>query len=441
LNKSAPNQNELDPLERETIRRVTWRLMPLLMLGMFVALLDRANIGMAATTMNKALGFSPAVFGFGAGIFFISYFLAEIPSNLILNKVGARRWIARIMLTWGLVSGLTAFVWDEWSFYGVRLLLGLAEAGFYPGVVLYMTWWFPSHYRTRMLAYFGAASNMASVIGPPVGGLLMEMNGVWGFEGWRWLFVVEAIPAVILAFLVWRYQTDRPQEATWLRPDQRNWLSKRLEAENAHRETIHKFSLAETLVSPKIWLLSLAFFGQNITYYGVIFFIPLIVQGLGVSTTWVGSVSGIPYLFAVVAMIYWGWHSDHTGERLWHCIAACLLCSAGLAAGVFIGVGQPVLTMIALCLAVAGNRAILTVFWSLPTAFLTGTAAAGGIAMINALGNLGGWVGPSLFGMVKQATGSSDIALASLALATVVSAIALLMVGHDRRLEKNPQRG
>jgi MFS family permease len=431
----------VDPLERETIGRVTWRLMPLLMLGWACAFLDRANVGMAATTMNRQLGFSPSVFGFGAGLFFFSYFIAEIPSNLILNRIGARRWIARILFTWGIVSGLSAFVWDEWSFYGLRFVLGLAEAGFYPGAVLYMTWWFPSHYRTRMLALFGASSAVASIIGPPIGGLLMEMNGALGVQGWQWLFIMEALPSVIMSMVTWRLLTDRPNDAAWLRPEQRNWLNERLESERAQREAIHKFSLGEAFSNPKIWLLTVAYFGQNMVNYGLTFFLPLIVQGLGVSTSWIGVVSALPFVFGLVAMLYWGWHSDATGERMWHTAGACLLCSAALGACVVIGPGHPVATMIALTVGVISQRSLLAVFWALPTALLTGTAAAGGIAMINALGNLGGWAGPSLFGVVKDATGSTNIALFALALSTVVSAIALLLAGHDRRLERIPRRG
>ena len=198
-------------IEQQTIRRVAWRLMPLLMLGYFCAYLDRSNIGMAAPAMIADLHFSPSVFGFGAGIFFLGYFIAEVPSNLILNRVGARRWIARILITWGIISGLTAFVWNDTSFYGVRLLLGLVEAGFYPGVVLYMTWWFPSSYRTRMIALFQSASVISLIIGPPVGGLLLHMNGIWGLTGWQWLYLIEALPSIAMCFVIWRLLTDRPR--------------------------------------------------------------------------------------------------------------------------------------------------------------------------------------------------------------------------------------
>src|ERR1035437_5057149 len=239
----VPAMSGVDPLERETIKRVAWRLMPLLMLGYFCAYLDRSNVGMAALTMNRQLGFSSAVFGFGAGVFFLGYFLAEIPSNLILNMVGARRWLPRLMITWGVIAGLTAFAWNDWSFYGIRFVLGLAEAGFFPGVVLYLTWWFPSYYRSRMMAVFLSANVVSLIIGPPIGGLLLQTDGVLGLHGWQLLFIVEALPAVIMSAVIWRLLTDRPADAAWLRPEQRIWLSERLAAERAQREAIRKYSL------------------------------------------------------------------------------------------------------------------------------------------------------------------------------------------------------
>jgi ACS family tartrate transporter-like MFS transporter len=440
MDANAAKGGGVEPIERATIQRVAWRLIPLLMLGYFCAYLDRSNVGMAATTMSPDLGFSNAVFGFGAGVFFFGYFLAEIPSNLILNKVGARRWIARILITWGVVAALTAFVWNEWSFYSIRFLLGLAEAGFYPGVVLYLTWWFPSYYRSRMMALFQSASVVSLFIGPPIGGLLLQLHGILGLQGWQWLFITEAVPPILMCFVTWVLLTDKPADATWLKPDQKAWLNERLASERAQREAIRTYSLGEAFSNPKIWLLTVAYFGQNVAGYGLVFFLPLIVKGLGVPTNWIGLASALPYLCAFVAMIYWGWHSDLTGERTWHVVAACLLCSAGLAACTLIGLGHPVVTMIALCLAVMGQQSIAPTFWSIPSAMLTGAAAAGGIAMINAVGNLGGWLGPTVYGVVKDMTGSTDLGLLCLAAAPVISAIALVAAGHDRRLERIPPR-
>jgi ACS family tartrate transporter-like MFS transporter len=435
-----PTAREIHPLEKETMWRVAWRLMPLLMCGFFCSSLDRANVGMAALTMNKQLGFSSAVFGFGAGVFFFGYFLAEIPSNLVLNKVGARLWIARIMITWGIISGLTAFVWSDWSFYIVRFFLGLSEGGFFPGAILFMTWWFPSYYRGRMFAMFSSAAVVSLFIGPPIGGLLMLMNGILGLAGWQWLFIMEALPAIVMAVVMFQMLTDRPAEATWLRPDQRTWLAERLASERTQREAVHKYSLGEAFCNPKIWLLSVAWFGQNVATYGLVIFMPLIVKGLGASTNMIGLVSAVPYVFALVGMNYWGWHSDRTGERTWHAAGAWLVCAAGMGTCILIGTGHPVLMMLALIVAATACPSANPVFWALPTALLSGAAAAGGIAMINAIGNLGGWLGPWMFGLVKDATGSDSIALLCLALAPVMSAVVILLVGHDRRLERIPPR-
>jgi MFS family permease len=432
--------SSVEPIERETIRRVAWRLIPLIMVGYFCSYLDRSNVGMAAPTMTPDLGFSNAVFGFGSGLFFLGYCMTEIPSNLALNYFGARRWLARILITWGIISGLTAFVWNDWSFYLVRFFLGIAEAGFYPGICLYLIWWFPSYYRGRMMALFTGSGTISLFIGPPIGGLLLYLDGLAGLHGWQWLFIVEAVPPVIMCFVVWHLLTDRPKDATWLRPDQKAWLIERLASEDAQREAIHKFTLGQMFAYPKMWLLALAYFGYNSAGYGLTFFLPLIVKGLGVSTGWIGVVSALPFLCGFIAMLCWSYHSDITGERLWHVIGACLLCAAGLATSIFIGLGHPVITMLALILAGVGSTCTPAVFWTLPSAILTGTAAAGGLAMIGAIGNLGGWLGPSVYGLVKDATGSTEIGLLCLAAAPIISTIALLIAGHDSRLERIPTR-
>jgi ACS family tartrate transporter-like MFS transporter len=430
----------IEPIERQTMRRVSWRLMPLLMLGYFCAYLDRSNVGMAATTMIGDLHFSNAVFGFGAGLFFLGYFLAEIPSNLILNKVGARRWLARILLTWGIIAALTAFVWNEWSFYGNRVLLGLAEAGFYPGVLLYLTWWFPSYYRTRMMGLFQSASVISLFIGPPIGGLLLQLHGLAGLHGWQWLYVLEGLPPIITCVIVYMLLTDRPHDAKWLTTEQRTWLQTRLDAEQAQKEAVRTFSLVQAFTNYKTWLLTIAYFGQNISSYGLVFFLPLIVKGLGVGPSWIGITAALPYICAFFAMIAWGYHSDITGERTWHVAGAALVAAGGLATCVIIGVGHPVITMIALCVAMMGQQSLVPTFWSIPSAMLTGVAAAGGLAMINAVGNLGGWFGPSVYGIIKDATGSANLGLLFLAVGPLITAICAVTVGHDRRLERTPAR-
>ncbi len=429
----APTVREITRLEHETIRRVAWRLLPLLMLGMFCSWLDRTNVGMAGPTMIPDLKFSNTIFGFGSGLFFLGYFLFEVPSNLILNKVGARRWIARIMLTWGIAAGLTGFVWNGWSYYIIRFLLGLAEAGFFPGIVLYLTWWFPTCYRARMQAIFYSAGTISLFIGPPIGGLLLQLNGWLGLHGWQWLFIVEALPPIALSVAIWQLLTDRPAEAAWLRPDQRAWLAERMASELAEREAIHKYSLGEVFYNPRVWLLSLTWFGMSASNYGLAFFLPLIVKGLGVSQGMIGVVSGLPFVFALFAMLLWSWHSDRTGERTWHVASAFVVCAAGLAACILIGTSHPVVTMGALIVAAIGLVSTSPCFWAIPGTMLTGAAAAGGIAMINALAGLGGWFGPTMFGMVKDATGSDNIALLALAALPLVSALAVVGAGYERR--------
>ena len=428
----------LEPLERETVNRVVWRLMPILMLGYFCAYLDRVNVGFAGLTMMKALGFSAAVFGFGGGVFFVGYFLAEIPSNLFLNKVGARRWIARILFTWGIISGLTAFVWNDYSFYGIRFLLGLAEAGFYPGIVLYLTWWFPSYYRSRMMAIFQSASVISLIVGPPVSAWLLTLDGMFGLAGWQWLFLVEALPPLIMCFVTWFLLTDHPKDAKWLRPEQREWLQGRLDSEQQQREAVHRYGLGEAMSNPRVWLLTLVYFGQNVSNYGLLIFLPQIVKSFGISTQMTGWVSAIPFVFAAMAMIFWGFRSDRSGNRATYVAGASALCAAGLAACIFIGTSHPVWMMVALILGIMGQQSIAPTFWPLPTAMLSGIAAAGGIALINSVGNLGGFLGPYMFGLIKDSSGSDTIALLALAAAPVMCTVILLSLGHDRRLERIP---
>lgn len=373
-----------DSLERETMHRVTWRLLPVLMLGYFCASLDRANIGMAATTMKPALHFSNAQFGFGAGIFFLGYLLMEIPSNLILNRFGARLWIARILMTWGIVSGLTALVWNAEGFYLVRFVLGLTEAGFFPGVLLYITWWFPARYRSRMVAWFMSAGVLSQILGPPIGGLLLRMHGLLGVAGWQWLFIIEALPSLVTGALVLRLLIDRPRNARWLSPDARDWLENRLAAERAQQEAVHTYSLGGAFRSVKVWLLTFVEFGHQYAGYGLVFFMPLIVKGLGVSRNWIGPVAAIPFLFGFIAMILWSRSSDRSGERVWHASSTMFIVTVAMIACKFIGTAHPVLLMAVLCIAVIGNQSFAPCFWSIPGTMLTGTAAAGGIAMIPA---------------------------------------------------------
>ncbi|HUN39844.1 MAG TPA: MFS transporter [Acetobacteraceae bacterium] len=426
-------------LERQTMARVGRRLLPLLIACYFVAYLDRVNVGFAALTMNKALHFSSAVYGFGGGIFFIGYFIFEVPSNMMLAKVGARLWIARILITWGIISGCTALISGPVSFYSVRFLLGLAEAGFFPGIILYLTWWFPSYYRSWITGIFMAAIPLSNILGSIVSGFLLNLDGFAGIAGWQWLFVLEAVPAVILGIAFWAFMTDWPADAHWLAPEQRNWLIARLESEKARRESIRNYSLKQALMDKRVLLLSLVYFGGTFSGYGIVLFQPQIVHRLAAGFGATGLINAIPYVFGACAMILWGRHSDRTGERPRHVAIAYAVGAAGLIATGLMT--DPIMTMTMLVVASIGQSSTGPTFWSLPTAMLSGTAAAGGIALINALGNLGGFFGPYLFGLIKDATGGSfTFGLIALALGPIVSALLVLALGHDRRLEHIPGR-
>jgi len=426
--------DDAETLERETMRRVARRLLPLLMLCYFVAYLDRVNVGFAALTMNRTLGFNPAVYGFGSGVFFLGFFVFEVPSNVLLARIGARVWIARIMVTWGVISALTACIAGPLSFWGVRFALGLAEAGFFPGIILYLTWWFPSRHRSRIVAMFMAAIPLANATSSLASGPLLGLDGRLGLAGWQWLFLLEALPAVLLGVVVHVWLTDRPDDAAWLPPEQRQWLVGRLAAERRQRESIRRYSLPAALTNRRVLLLSLAYFGSTFSGYGLTLFQPQIVHRLVGGLGRTGLVNSIPYLFAAAAMVLWGQHSDRTGERPRHAAAAWLLAAAGLIATGL--AADPVLTMTTLVFAAMGQTSAYPAFWALPTAMLSGTAAAGGIALINALGNLGGFVGPSVFGLIKGATGGDTIALLALAAGPILSAAIVLALGHDRRLER-----
>jgi MFS family permease len=425
-------------IEQATMRRVTRRLVPLLIACYCVAYLDRVNVSFAGLTMNRDLHLSASVFGFGAGVFFVSYFLCELPSNLILNKVGARMWIARILVTWGIVSGLTAAVQGEKSFYAIRFVLGAAEAGFYPGVILYITWWFPNSYRSRIIGLFQTAIPISVIVGSIISGTILSLDGTMGLAGWQWLFILEAVPAIVLGIVVARALTDRPDVANWLSPEQRNWLAGRLAAERAEREAVHHFKLGEALRSGRVLALTLVYFGNAFASYGLTIFLPQIVHRFGISYVGTGFVTAIPYVFGAFAMVAWGLHADRTGERGRHCAAACFLSFVGLASCVFLD--NPVALMAAIILAQMGQSAIAPTFWPLPSAMLTGTAAAGGIALINSVGNLGGFLGPYAMGLARDATGSFGVGLLILASGMLVAGITLLLLGRDRRYLHAPGR-
>ena len=423
-----------ETLERRTIAKVSWRIIPFLIVCYFVSFLDRVNLGFAGAAISKQFAFSATVFGLGAGIFFIGYFLFEVPSNIALDKYGARRWIARIMLTWGLISGATAFVQGEYSFYAIRFLLGVAEAGFFPGIILYLTYWFPAAYRARIVGWFMVAIPVSSVIGAPVSQWILGMDGAAGLAGWQWLFLIEAAPSVVLAFVVLGFLTDKPTDAHWLEADERKWLAGTLDEERRHREAVKKFGLMEALTNPRILFLSLVYFGDVAALYGVGFWLPQIIKPFNLSPLATVGALAIPYAVGAVGMVLWVKHSDQTAERKMHTAIPAFVACLGLA--LVPVVADPTLKVVMLCVASLGIFAMLPVFWTLPTAFLTGTAAAGGIALVNSIGNLSGYVGPQVIGVLKDQTGGYDAGIWFLAACAGCAGVIVLILGHRPEFEK-----
>jgi len=430
-------------VEVRTIAKVARRLVPFLIVCYFIAYLDRVNVGFAALTMNQDLGLSQTAFGFGAGIFFIAYFIFEVPSNLLLERFGARKWIARIMLSWGIISGMMAFtptiarvtgLGNEYSFYLIRVLLGAAEAGFFPGIIFYLTLWFPTEYRARIVGYFMAAIPLSTVIGAPISGALLYLHGGLGLAGWQWLFIVEALPSIILAGVVFFYLTDRPAEAAWLAPDERKWLAERLELEQRSRKAVRDYTVLESLVNPRVLGLSMVYFGAVATNYGLGFFLPQIVKAFGLNIFLTTLVSATPYVVGTIGMVWWGRRSDRVAERRFHTAFPLFLAAAGIA--VSTALDDPLLKMISFCIAGFGIFACLPVFWTLPTAFLSGAAAAAGIAVINSIGNLAGFAGPFAMGWIKDHTGSYAGGLLLLAGLGIIAMGMVLMLGHDRASER-----
>ncbi len=420
-------------IETSTIRAVSLRLIPFLVLAYFFSYLDRVNLGFAALTMNAELKFTPLVFAWGAGIFFIGYFIFEVPSNLALEKFGASRWIARIMVTWGIISALMALVSGVWSFYALRFLLGVAEAGFFPGIILYLTYWYPAKYRARFLAAFAIAVPVSTVIGAPISGLLLGLDGAMGLKGWQWLFVIEGVPSVVLGVVSWFYLTDRPAKADWLTAEQKGWLSSKLAGEIAAKQAAAHLTLGQALASPKVITLSLIYFGFVGALYGMQFWLPQIVKAFGFSNAQTGFVTAVPYLFGSVAMVFWARHSDATRERVAHVGLPLLLTAAALAVCGYMD--NPYFTMVALVVAAIGTFCTFALFWTLPTAWLSGSAAAGAIALINSIGNLAGFGGPYLIGWVKEATGSTSTGLLVLAVLPLVGGLLVFLGGHETKAE------
>jgi MFS transporter, ACS family, tartrate transporter len=415
----VPNEDPTS-VEHRVFMKAAWRLVPFVTIGYLLNYMDRNNVGFAALTMNRATGLTATQFGFGAGVLFFGYSFFEVPSNIALYRFGARRWIARIMITWGIVSAATAFVRGPQSWYLLRLLLGIAEAGFFPGITFYLATWFPAEYRARMLAWFLVAIPASTVIGGPVSGLVLQMDGVAGLAGWQWLFIIEGLPAALLGIAALRVLPDRPEDASFLTAEERRLVRARIAAEKRERETRH---LLAALADPRVLILTVAQFGFTAGSYGVGIWLPQIMKDARLSNVTIGFLTGACYVVASVAMIAWAAWVDRSGRKIKNLTLACLVAAAGL--GLAIATASFWLSLLWITVALAGITSARAIFWTIPTRFLTGLAAAGGLAFINSVATLGGFVGPYAMGWLRDATGSFSAGLMAMAgllvLATIMS--------------------
>ncbi|MGF6653460.1 ACS family tartrate transporter-like MFS transporter [Paraburkholderia youngii] len=429
---------EKSALECRTIRKVVWRLIPFLMVCYLLAFIDRGNVGMASLQMNHDLGMSPRVFGFGSSLFFISYFLCEVPSNLALQKYGARLWIGRIMFTWGLVSAATALVQNATMFYVLRFLLGAAEAGFFPGVLLYLSYWIPASYRARIVATFMVAIPAASFIGSPISALLLQMDGVWGLRGWQWLFVLEGIPTVLLGIACLFMLTNKPADAKWLADDERSWLVNALETAQKAPKKVPSLPLTKLFRNRYVLCLALVNTCASAAGSTLAVWQPQLLKSFGLSVMQTGLLNSVPYAAASVLMVYWGRRSDRVGERRWHTAVPMLLIGMGLFATSLSGSLLPTICMLSAVL--VGAYSFKGPFWALATGMLSNSAVAAGLATVNAIANLlGGGLMVNVYGWVKEATGSYALALMPLAILTIVSVAMLLLL--TRRAHATPVAG
>jgi MFS family permease len=426
-----------ETLEARTYRKVDVRIVPFLFLCYILAYLDRVNVGFAKLQMLKDLSLSDAAFATGAGIFFIGYFFFEVPSNMLLKKFGARTWIARIMISWGIISACMIFVKGAWSFYAIRFLLGLAEAGFFPGVIFYLTLWYPSRLRSTRTAWFVAAIAVSGVVGNPISGWIMDsVSGVMKLAGWQWLFLAEGIPSILVGIWVIFYLDSSIEEAKWLAPDEKALLAHNLQAEDQHK-TEHK--LRDAFASGKVWVLCAIYFTLMIGLYGIAFWLPTIVKAFGVKGYLeVGLITAIPYGVAVIGMIFLSNHSDQTGERRLHYVANVVAGAVGLIlSGVF--AASPVLSIIFLSIGTLGVIGSMPLFWPLPSAFLAGTAAAAGIGIVNSVGNLGGYVGPNIPVWAKHVSSNPSAALYIIAAILLIgAALTYLFIPPNLRVRIRP---
>lgn len=407
--------------ESNTIKKVRNKLIPFLILLYFFAMLDRVNVGYAALTMNKELGITSSQYGLVAGIFFIGYFLFEVPSNLIMNKVGARKWIGRILITWGLASAACGLIQNATQLYAGRFFLGVMEAGFFPGIMLYMTHWFPTRERAKMVALFMLAMPISSVLGGPISGLILDHIHWAGISSWRWLFYMEGLPTVILGIITILTLPNRPSEAKWLSNEEKTWLEDKIQRESEAVASKHKHSFLGSLTGGTVWLLAIVYFSKTLAVYGVGFFAPTLIKGLtsGLSNFQIGLINSLPYVISCFAMYLWGMHSDRTGERRWHVAISLMVCAVGL-----IGLGftkSAILAVVFLTIVYCGSYSIYGAFWALTSTVFTGKSAAVAMASINSIANLGGFIGPFGIGYIKTATSSNYAGFYVIAVILLVS--------------------
>ncbi|WFU43351.1 MFS transporter [Bradyrhizobium sp. CB82] len=412
--------------EASIVSRVTGRLIPFLCLVYFFCFLDRVNVGFAALTMNTDLGLTATMFGFGTGVFFLGYVLFEIPSNLALRRFGARRWLARIMIAWGLISGTTAFASGPSSFYVIRFLLGVAEAGLLPGVIYYLACWVPDTKRAQLLGLFMVAIALSGLIGAPLSALLFKLDGVFGLVGWQWMFIIEATPAVVLGLVTLAYLPERPADASWLSPQERAWLQARMDQEERQRTSQHPQTLQQTFTSARVWSLGLVNFGLLVGLYTINFWLPQVIKEAGITNPFeVGLIAAIPALVGAVGMVAWSRRSDRSGERTWHLLFAIVVAIVGFSSAA--SAPNPALGIAFLTVAALGIYSALPLFWSMPTRFLSGAGLAAGLALINSISNVGGYVGPQLMGYIKDRTASFAPAFGLIACTLFVTAAIVVL--------------
>jgi len=427
-----PTQSANAQLEASTIRRVSWRLMPLLLAAYIICYIDRVNVGFAALQMNKAVGIDPKTYGLGAGIFFIGYFILEVPSNLALQRFGARTWIARIMITWGMVSAAFALIGGPTSFLVLRFLLGAAEAGFFPGVILFITYWYPAHYRAIIVGIFMVAIPVAGLIGSPISGAILYMDGILGLGGWQWIFILEALPAVLLGIVTFVWLTDRPDSASWLTAEQRQWLNTTLESERRRASRISHPSVWRVMSNKYVLIMALVYSGAAGASSSLALFMPQLVKSFGLTNWQTGLVNAVPFGISAIWMILWGLNSDRTGERVWHNALPLAWMVAAMVAA-FFAIGNlwamvPLLTLIA-----AGTYASKGPFWALSSEWIGATSAAARLAQINALGNLSGFAFNYLMGYIQAETGSYPLAMMPIALTAAVGTLCVLVIGRGQQ--------